>query len=47
MSEKIDCEGFCWVKKDGVLVWRCDQTQCPCNEYFFNPSQPTVETCFT
>jgi hypothetical protein len=47
MSVKIKCLGYCWVKKAGVIVWRCDQTQCPIWYYYFAEFGPKVETCFT
>ena len=43
----MKCDGFCWMKKAGVVVWRCDQTQCPFWNYFFTSKVPMIETCFT
>jgi len=47
MSLKIECLGCCWMSRAGVVVWRCNQAQCPFNKFYFKPSIPTVETCFT
>ena len=47
MSERIECLGFCWMKKAGVVVWKCDQIRCPFNKFFFQTKAPAVEECFT
>jgi len=47
MSERIECLGFCWMKKAGVVVWNCDQKNCPFWTFFFGRSGKVLDTCFT
>jgi hypothetical protein len=47
MDLNIDCKGCCWMSKKNLIVWKCDQTQCPVNQFFFEPSTTIVEECFT
>lgn len=47
MSVRINCLGCCWMKKAGVIVWRCDQIECPLNLDFFKERGQKVDECFT
>jgi hypothetical protein len=47
MSLKFECLGCCWMSRAGLIVWRCDQTECCVYKYTFDFNTPTVETCFT
>jgi len=47
MKDKINCQGCCWMKRAGIEVYRCDQTQCPFWGYFFAQHGQILDTCFT
>lgn len=42
---KIQCRGCCRISKEGVELFRCDQTHCPMHQFKFKGQLPQVETC--
>ena len=47
MSERIDCVGCCFMRKTGVVVYECDQKDCPFWTFFFERGWKFLDTCFT
>ena len=47
MSGRIDCLGCCFMKKAGVEVYRCNQTECHFWTFSFGRSEKFLDTCFT
>ena len=47
MSMKTDCMGCCWMKKGGVIVWRCERTECGFWTFIFGRSEKILDTSFT
>jgi hypothetical protein len=47
MGVRIDCQGCCRMLKDGVEVYRCDQTGCLFWTFAFGQSGKIIDTCFT
>ena len=46
MNGRIECQGYCWMTKDGIEVWRCDQTECHFWTFFFAPGEKKITSCF-
>ena len=47
MSGRINCQGYCWVMKAGVITWKCDQTLCPFWGHFFAQDSPKLDECLS
>lgn len=47
MSMKTECMGCCWMKGDGVILWRCGRTGCGFWTFKFVVDGKVLPTAFT